>query len=79
MTDKLPTTSDSANRSADSAESLCNQELQNLVSLGSRLALELECLLLDTKDMAVVSKWWGTGMDALDAWRTYIHEISHGE
>ena len=78
MTD-LPTTPDSANRSADSAESLCNHELQNLVSLGSRLALELECLLLDTKDMAVVSKWWGTGMEALDAWRTYIHEITHGE
>lgn len=75
----LPTTSDSANRSADSAESLCNQELQNLVSLGGRLALELECLLLDTKDMAVVSKYWGTGMDALDAWRSYMHEIIRGE
>ena len=30
-----------------------------------RLALELECLLLDTKDNAIVSKWWDSGMEAL--------------
>ena len=34
-----------------------------------RLALELECLLLDTKDNAIVSKWWGSGMEALDEYR----------
>ena len=34
-----------------------------------RLALELECLLLDTKDIAVVSKWWDSGMEALSEYR----------
>ena len=33
-----------------------------------RLALELECLLLDTKDTAAVSKWWDSAHDALAAW-----------
>jgi len=31
-----------------------------------RLALELECLLLDTKDNAVVSKWWDSAHEAMD-------------
>lgn len=31
-----------------------------------RLALELECLIMDIKDMAVVSKWWESAMVALD-------------
>ena len=34
-----------------------------------RLALELECLLLDTKDNATVSKWWESGMEALDEYQ----------
>ena len=34
-----------------------------------RLALELECLLLDTKDLPTVSRWWASGMDALEEWR----------
>ena len=34
-----------------------------------RLALELECLLLDTKDNATVSKWWDSGMEALDEYQ----------
>ena len=34
-----------------------------------RLALELECLLLDTKDNATVSKWWDSGMAALDEYQ----------
>ena len=34
-----------------------------------RLALELECLLLDTKDNAIVSKWWDSGMEALDEYQ----------
>ena len=33
------------------------------------LALELECLLLDTKDNAIVSKWWDSGMEALNEYR----------
>ena len=34
-----------------------------------RLALELECLLLDTKDNAIVSKWWDSGMEALSEYQ----------
>jgi len=34
-----------------------------------RLALELECLLLDTKDLPTVSRWWASGMEALDEWQ----------
>jgi hypothetical protein len=37
-------------------------------SAGHRLALELECLLMDTKDMPTKSKWWDSAMEALDAW-----------
>lgn len=31
-----------------------------------RLAIELECLLMDTKDNAVVSKWWDSAHEAMD-------------
>ena len=34
-----------------------------------RLALELECLLLDTKDNAIVSTWWDSGMEALNEYQ----------
>ena len=34
-----------------------------------RLALELECLLLDTKDIAIVSKWWDSGMEAISEYQ----------
>lgn len=30
-----------------------------------RLAIELECLIMDTKDNAVVSKWWDSAFEAL--------------
>lgn len=36
---------------------------------GHRLALELECLLLDTKDLPTVSRWWESGMKALEEWQ----------
>jgi hypothetical protein len=36
---------------------------------GHRLALELECLLLDCKDNVVVSRWMDTACEALDAWQ----------
>lgn len=39
-----------------------------LLSTCHRLALELECLLLDTKDVAPVSRWWDSAMAALDGW-----------
>ena len=35
-----------------------------------RLALELECLLMDTKDLSVVSKWWDSAHEALEGWHT---------
>lgn len=39
-----------------------------------RLALELECLLLDTKDTVVVSKWWDSANEALEQWREFCRE-----
>lgn len=45
----------------------------DLESAGHRLALELECLLMDTKDLPTVSRWWETGMDALASWQA-LHE-----
>ena len=39
-----------------------------------RLALELECLIMDTKDNAVVSKWWDSAHEALEEWRKFCHE-----
>lgn len=42
-----------------------------------RLALELECLLIDCKDTAAVSKWWDSAHDALDEFRKVIEETRH--
>jgi hypothetical protein len=42
---------------------------QDRIAAGHRLALELECLLTDTKDLPTVSRWWESGMEALDAWQ----------
>lgn len=41
----------------------------DLEAAGHKTAMELECLLLDCKDTAVVSKWFDTGMAALSAWQ----------
>ena len=41
---------------------------ETLEASGHRLALELECLLLDCKDNVVVSKWMDSACDALQAW-----------
>jgi hypothetical protein len=46
---------------------------EDLESAGHRLALELECLLMDTKDLPTVSKWWDSAHEALDGWRA-LHE-----
>lgn len=35
----------------------------------ARLALELECLLMDTKDTAAVSRWWASANEALELHR----------
>lgn len=42
---------------------------QDRIAVGHRLALELECLLLDTKDLPTVSRWWASGMEALEEWQ----------
>lgn len=43
----------------------------DLYSTAGRLALELECLLLDTKDISIVSKWWDSAHEALGQWREF--------
>ena len=42
-----------------------------------RLAMELECLLIDCKDTAAVSKWWDSAHDALAEFRKVIEETRH--
>lgn len=50
-----------------------SQEIDDLTSLGGRLALELECLLLEgSPDTAAISKWWDSAHAALQAWRDYL-------
>ena len=44
-------------------------------SHAKRLALELECLLLETKDTAALSKWWDTAMEALNNYHTALQEV----
>ena len=41
----------------------------------ARLALGLECLLMDTKDAAVVGKWWASANDALEMHRARLQEV----
>jgi hypothetical protein len=43
--------------------------VETLEASGHRLALELECLLLDCKDNVVVSRWMDSGCEALQAWQ----------
>lgn len=43
----------------------------DLYSTAGRLALELECLLLDTKDVSIVSTWWDSAHEALYQWRKF--------
>ena len=46
------------------------QEIQDLESLGHRLALDLECLILAT-DLPASTKWWNESMESLETWREY--------
>jgi ABC-type transporter Mla subunit MlaD len=39
-----------------------------------RLALELECLIMDTKDNAIVSKWWDSAFEAMEEY----HKLKPG-
>ena len=50
-------------------EELPDLELADVEAAGHRLALELECLLMDTKDLPTVSRWWASGMEAMDEWQ----------
>ena len=34
-----------------------------------RLAMELECVLMDCKDQSVVARWWDSAHEALDEFR----------
>jgi len=40
-----------------------------LEACGHKTALDLECLLIDTKDLPTVSRWWDSGMASIEAWR----------
>lgn len=42
---------------------------------GARLALELECLLLDTRNDAVQSRWWDSAHEALEQWRQAVRAM----
>ena len=44
-------------------------------SPGARLALELECLLMDTRDTAAQSRWWDSAHEALEQWRQAIRDM----
>jgi hypothetical protein len=42
------------------------QQLDTAWAQAHRLALELECLIMDTKDNAIVSKWWDSAFEAIE-------------
>lgn len=42
---------------------------------GARLALELECLLMDTRDAAAQSRWWDSAHEALEQWRQAVRAM----
>ena len=54
---------------------LHRQHADDLFSAGARLALELECLLLETRDTAAVSKWWDSALEALEMWRLALEAL----
>ena len=58
-----------ADDAADSIEEL-ERERDTAWAQAHRLALELECLIMDTKDNAVVSKWWDSAFEAIEEYRT---------
>ena len=42
---------------------------------GARLALELECLLMDTRNDAAQSRWWDSAHEALEQWRQAVRDM----
>lgn len=49
-------------------------DAQNAWQNAKRLALELECLLMDTKDLPTVSKWWASAHEALELHQAALRE-----
>lgn len=45
------------------------ERFADVEAAGHRLALELECLLMDTKDNVIVSRWWNSAHEAMEEWR----------
>lgn len=52
-----------------------SEESESAQADAHRLALELECLLLDTKDLSVVSKWWASANEALELHRNRVSQF----
>ena len=50
-------------------ETAKDERIADVEAAGHRLALELECLLMDTKDLPVVSRWWDSAQVALAMWQ----------
>lgn len=46
----------------------------DLEAAGHRLALELECLLMDCKDLPTVSKWFDSAHEALAQWQALTQQ-----
>jgi hypothetical protein len=56
------------NKTKEKKEMLLDR-IDTLEAAGHRLALELECLIMDTKDLPIQSRWWESSMEALEEWR----------
>lgn len=51
-----------------------NDAMREIFPRAHTLAHVLECLLMDTKDMATVSKWWDSAHEAIEQWREFCRE-----
>lgn len=50
-------------------------DLIDFFTPGARLALELECLLMDTRNDAAQSRWWASAHEALEQWRQAVRAM----
>jgi hypothetical protein len=51
-----------------------NDAMRDVFPVAHTLAHVLACLLMDTKDMATVSKWWDSAQEAIEQWREFCRE-----
>lgn len=65
-----------ATPAAPSQEPAVPQGWTDADSDAARLALELECLLLDTETLSVVSKWWASANEALELHRRRLATLA---